>query len=71
MMKKLLVMIMMMRMRIRMRRWWRRRMRMRGRRMKNRRDRRKIDIYKRTLFSVYFILFEISTQFRWLLGNNI
>jgi hypothetical protein len=46
-------------------------MRMRGRKMKNRRDRRKIDIYKRTLFSVYFILFEISTQFRWLLGNNI
>jgi hypothetical protein len=44
-----------------------RRMRMR----RSRRDRRKTDIYKRTLFSVYFILFEISTQFGWLLGNNI
>ena len=33
--------------------------------------RRKTDIYKRTLFSMYFILFEISTQFRWLLRNNI
>jgi hypothetical protein len=29
------------------------------------------DIYKRTLFLIYFILFEISTQFGWLLGNNI
>ena len=29
------------------------------------------DILKRTLFSVYFILFEIFSQFRWLLGNNI
>jgi polyferredoxin len=42
-------------------------MRMRMRR----RERRKADIYKRTLFYIYFILFEISTQFRWLLGNNI
>jgi hypothetical protein len=40
-------------------------------RRRRRRRRRKTDIYKRTLFSVYFILFEISTQFRWLLGNNI
>jgi hypothetical protein len=56
-MKMLLVMMMMMMRRMRMRR--------------SRRDRRKTDIYKRTLFSVYFILFEISTQFRWLIGNNI
>jgi hypothetical protein len=41
------------------------------RRRRRRRRRRRTDIYKRTLFSVYFILFEISTQFRWLLENNI
>jgi len=52
-MKMLLVMMMMMMMRMRMRKM--RRMR------RSRRDRRKTDIYKRTLFSVYFILFEIST----------
>jgi hypothetical protein len=57
---KMLLVIMMMMMMMRMRRM--RRMRM------SRRDRRKTDIYKRTLFSVYFILFEISTQFRWLIG---
>jgi hypothetical protein len=34
-------------------------------------ERRKANIYKRTLFYIYFILFEISTQFRWLLRNNI
>jgi hypothetical protein len=67
-MKKLLVMIMMMRMRIRMRRWWRRRMRMSGRRMKSRRDRRKTDIYKRTLFSVYFILFETHSLLEVCIG---
>jgi polyferredoxin len=39
--------------------------------MRRRRKRRRADIYKRTLFYIYFILFEISTQFRWLLGNNI
>jgi len=32
--------------------------------MRWRRKRRRADIYKRTLFYIYFILFEISTQFK-------
>jgi uncharacterized protein involved in response to NO len=39
--------------------------------MRMMRRRSKTDIYKRTLFSIYFILFEISAQLRWLLENNI